>query len=79
MPSIYVKLKNKCETVYLQSIWGTYSHVAWIRTENVELGIIKLTTTEDLIDDTRAILSRLKSEIEFEEVESADPGNSISG
>ena len=69
MTSIYIKIKNKSETVYLQSIWGTYSHIAWIRTEDPVNGIMRLITTEDLVEDARLILDRLRNEIEFEEIE----------
>jgi hypothetical protein len=68
MPTIFIKLKNNSETVYFQSILGTYSHIAWVRTEDQETGIIKVISTEDLIWKTRRILERLKKEIEFEEV-----------
>ena len=68
MPTIFIKLKNKSETVYFQSILGTYSHIAWVRTEDPDIGIIKIISTEDLIWETRSILERLKKEIEFEEV-----------
>ena len=72
MPIIYVKLKDKSETIYFQSILGTYSHLAWIRTENPEEGIIKVIPTEDLIDEAREILQNLKAEIDFEEVHLAE-------
>jgi uncharacterized protein DUF4911 len=68
MAAIYIKLKNPSDTVYFQSILGTYCHLAWIRTENAEEGIIKITSTDDLIDETRMILKNLKEEIEFEEI-----------
>ena len=68
MPTIFIKLKNNSETVYFQSILGTYSHIAWVRTEDPESGIIMVIPTEDLFQETRNILERLKKEIEFEEV-----------
>ena len=43
MPNIYIKLKNKAETVYFQSIMGTYSHFAWVRTEDPAKGIMQIT------------------------------------
>jgi hypothetical protein len=68
MPTIFIKLKNNSESVYFQSILGTYSHVAWVRTEDPASGIIKVIPTEDLLRETRKILERLRKEIEFEEV-----------
>ncbi len=69
MAAIYIKLKDPSDTVYFQSILGTYSHLAWIRTENAKEGIIKITSTDDLIDETREVLKNLRAEIEFEEIE----------
>ncbi len=68
MPNIYIKLKNKAETVYFQSIMGTYSHFAWVRTQDPAKGIMQITPTEDQMNKTREILGYLKDEIEFEEV-----------
>ena len=68
MPTISIRLKNNSESVYFQSIIGTYSHIAWVRTDNPESGIIQVITTDDLLHETRNILERLKKEIEFEEV-----------
>ncbi len=68
MPTIHIKLKNKSETVYFQSLMGTYSHVAWVRTEDPRKEIMKVITTPDLLDEARKILQTLKNEIEFEEV-----------
>jgi hypothetical protein len=70
MATIYIKLLDPSDTVFIQSILGTYSHLAWVRTENVELGIIKIIPTDDLVEETREVLRNLKKEIEFEEVES---------
>jgi len=67
MPTISIKLRNNSESVYFQSIIGTYSHVAWVRTDDPESGIIQVITTPDLLEETRNILERLKKEIEFEE------------
>ncbi len=69
MPNIYIKLKNISETVYFQSIMGTYSHIAWVRTEDPENGIMQITPTEDQVDQVKEILNSLKSEIEFEDVD----------
>ena len=68
MPTISIRLKDNSESVYFQSIIGTYSHIAWVRTDNPESGIIQVITTDDLLHETRNILERLKKEIEFEEV-----------
>ena len=68
MAAIYIKLKDPSDTVYFQSILGTYCHLAWIRTENAKEGIIKITSTDDLIDETRMVLKNLRAEIEFEEI-----------
>ncbi|MGE5444158.1 MAG: DUF4911 domain-containing protein [Ignavibacteriales bacterium] len=69
MAAIYIKLKDPSDTVYFQSILGTYSHLAWIRTENAKEGIIKITSTDDLIDETKEVLKNLRTEIEFDEIE----------
>jgi len=68
MPNIYIKLKNKSETVYFQSIMGTYSHIAWVRTQDPANGIMQITPTEDQVDQVLKILSYLKNEVQFEEV-----------
>ena len=69
MPNIFIKLKNPSQTVYFQSIIGTYTHIAWTRTENADEGIIKVSATDDTISEARRILQNLKSEIDFEEIE----------
>ncbi len=63
---IYVKLKDPSNTVYFQSIIGTYSHLAWTRTENAKESIITIISTDDLINEVREVLRYLKEEIEFE-------------
>lgn len=68
MPTIYIKLKNNSETVYFQSIMGTYAHVAWVRTENPASGVMHVIHTPDLAGEARAILDKLRKELEFEEV-----------
>ena len=70
MPNIYIKLKNISETVYFQSIMGTYSHIAWVRTQDPENGIMQVTPTEDQVDQVKQILESLKKEIEFEDIDS---------
>jgi hypothetical protein len=69
MPNIFIKLKNPSQTVYFQSIIGTYTHIAWTRTENADEGIIKVSPTDDTISEARRILRELKSEMDFEEIE----------
>lgn len=68
MPNIFIKLKDPSQTVYFQSIMGTYTHIAWTRTENAEEGIIKVSATDDTISEARSILRELKAEIDFEEI-----------
>ena len=72
MPNIYIKLKNISETVYFQSIMGTYSHIAWVRTQDPAKGIMQITPTEDQVDQVLKILDYLKNEIEFEEVKETE-------
>jgi hypothetical protein len=69
MPNIFIKLKNPSQTVYFQSIIGTYTHIAWTRTENADEAIIKVSATDDTLSEARRILQELKSEIDFEEIE----------
>lgn len=68
MPVISIKLKDNSEAVYFQSIMGTYSHLAWVRTDDPASGVIKVITTPDRIEEARALLNSLKDELEFEEV-----------
>jgi hypothetical protein len=75
MPAISIRLKNNSESVYFQSIMGTYSHLAWVRTDDPESGIIQVITTPDLLEETRNVLENLKKEIEFEEVVSSGESN----
>ena len=63
MPEILIKLKHNSETVYFQSILGTYSHIAWVRTDNPASGITKVIPTPDLVEETREILKKLREEI----------------
>ncbi len=69
MPDIFIKLKNPSQTVYFQSIIGTYTHIAWTRTENADEGIIKVSATDDTMPEARRILQDLKSEVDFDEIE----------
>ena len=47
---------------------GTYSHLAWVRTDDPESGVIKVITTEDRLEEARTLLNNLKEELDFEEV-----------
>lgn len=69
MPVIRIKLRDNSEAVYFQSIMGTYSHLAWVRTDDPSSGVINIITTPDREDEARALLHELKSELDFEEVE----------
>jgi uncharacterized protein DUF4911 len=69
MPVIRIKLRDNSEAVYFQSIMGTYSHLAWVRTDDPASGVIKIITTPDREDEARALLQDLKSELDFEEIE----------
>jgi len=68
MAIIYTKLKNPSETVLFQAIFGSYSHLGWVRTEQADEGIMMIFTTDDLVDEVRKVLQALKSEMEFEEI-----------
>lgn len=68
MPNIYIKLKDKSETVYFQSIMGTYSHIAWVRTHDPANGIMQITPTDDQVEQVRKILGYLRNEIDFEDL-----------
>ncbi len=69
MPVIRIKLRDNSEAVYFQSIMGTYSHLAWVRTDDPASGVINIITTPDREDEARALLQDLKSELDFEEIE----------
>jgi hypothetical protein len=69
MAVVYIRLKDPSNTVYFQSIFGTYSHLAWVRTENAKEGVIKIISTDDLIEEARKVLGYLRSEVEFEEIQ----------
>jgi hypothetical protein len=68
MSEIYIRLRDLSDTVYFQVVFGTYSHLAWVRTEDPKSGITSIITTEDLVEETRRVLESLKSEVEFDEV-----------
>ena len=69
MPVIRIKLMDNSEAVYFQSIMGTYSHLAWVRTDDPGSGIINVITTPDREDEAREILDSLKGELDFVEIE----------
>jgi len=71
MATIRIKLKDPSDTVCFQSILGTYCHLAWIRTDNAKEEIIKIISTDDLIDETRRVLKNLRAEIEFVELQNS--------
>lgn len=68
MPDIYIRLKDLSDTIYFQVVFGTYSHLAWVRTEDPKEGITRIITTEDLVEETRRVLEAIRGEVEFEEV-----------
>jgi len=57
MPQILIKIKNKSDTVIFHSLLGTYSHLAWVRTEIPEEDIISVTPTGDMLNDTLEVLA----------------------
>lgn len=69
MPVIRIKLRDNSEAVYFQSIMGTYSHLAWVRTDDPGSGVINVITTPDREDEVRTLLRELRSELDFNEVE----------
>ncbi len=69
MPQILIKIKNKSDTVIFHSLLGTYSHLAWVRTEVPDEDIISITPTDDMLGDTLQVLENLKDEINFELLE----------
>lgn len=68
MTAIYVRLKDLREGVFFQLIFGTHSHLAWVRTEDPEEGVTKIITTPDLMGEARRVLEGLREEVEFEEI-----------
>ena len=69
MPVLRIRLKDNSEAVYFQSVMGTYSHLAWVRTDDPASGVINVITTPDREDEVRALLVQLKSELAFSEVQ----------
>ncbi|NIX14322.1 MAG: hypothetical protein GWN11_00160 [Candidatus Dadabacteria bacterium] len=69
MPQILIKINNKSDTVIFHSLLGTYSHLAWVRTEIPDQDIISVTPTDDMLAETMQVLDNLKQEIGFEVLE----------
>lgn len=72
MPQIMIKIRRKEDTVLFHSLMGTYSHLAWVRTEIPDEDIISVTPTKDMLDDTLSVLNGLKEEICFDIVDIID-------
>ena len=69
MPQILIKISNKEDTILFHSLLGTYSNLAWVRTEIPEQDIISVTPTEDMLNDTLLVLDNLRQEIDFNIIE----------
>ena len=69
MPNIFIKLHKKSQNVLLQSILGTYSHLMWVRTEDPANNLVKIVTTDDLYEESIKVLKNIRSEVEYEFVE----------
>ena len=65
MPKIFVKISKKEDTVLFHSLMGTYSHLAWVRTEIPDDDIVSVTPTEDMLNDTLLVLEALREEIDY--------------
>jgi len=66
MPSIYIKLRKKSQNILLQSLLGTYSHLMWVRTEDPVENIVRIATTDDLLDEARIVLDSIADDVEFD-------------
>ena len=66
MPSIYIKLKDRSQNILLQSILGTYSHLMWVRTEIPAENIVKIATTDDLLEESKKVLDSISDDVDFE-------------
>jgi gamma-glutamylcysteine synthetase len=69
MPQILIKISKKEDTILFHSLMGTYSHLAWVRTEIPEEDIISVTPTDDMLNDTLEVLDNLKEEVDFKIIE----------
>lgn len=66
MPSIYIKLRNKSQNILLQSLLGTYSHLMWVRTEDPGENIVRIATTDDMLEDSKKVLESIADDVEFD-------------
>lgn len=66
MSVFYIRLNNRSQNVILQSILGTYSHIMWVRTEDPSRMIVKIITTDDLLEESLEILNGLKKDVDFD-------------
>jgi len=66
MPSFLIKLKYKIQNILLQSLLGTYSHLMWVRTEDPNENIVRISTTEDLLKDSKKVLESIADDVEFD-------------
>lgn len=66
MPSFYIKLKYKSQNILLQSLLGTYSHLMWVRTEDPLENIVRIATTDDLLEDSKKVLDSIADDVEFD-------------
>ncbi|MGI9554145.1 MAG: DUF4911 domain-containing protein [Thermodesulfobacteriota bacterium] len=69
MPNIFIKLHKKSQNVLLQSILGTYSHLMWVRTEDPENNLVKITTTDDLYEESINVLKKIRADVEYDFVD----------
>lgn len=63
---LYLRLNKRSQNVILQSVLGSYSHIMWVRTEDPLNMIVKVITTEDLVEETMEILGSLKDTVDFD-------------
>ena len=66
MPSFLIKLKYKSQNILLQSLLGTYSHLMWVRTEDPNENIVRISTTDDLLKDSKKVLETIADDVEFD-------------
>ncbi len=66
MPSFLIKLKYKSQNILLQSLLGTYSHLMWVRTEDPNENIVRISTTDDLLKDSKKVLESIADDVEFD-------------
>ena len=66
MPSFLIKLKYKSQNILVQSLLGTYSHLMWVRTEDPNENIVRISTTDDLLKDSKKVLESIADDVEFD-------------